>query len=123
MEKNLLDYMDRKCHGVKNAESLVYMQIYTGLELNVLITTLDKLYKSGHIAYLPEKGYWFIPLYTKDINEIQWLRRHYLFMQQEGLKLLSKSSKWLASNDVFLTNWAEEQDKGLEDDIEKAHKI
>jgi len=66
----VLSWMIKVCSGFRQARTRANILPYLNLEDRYFRHICSELIHEGHIASSCQRGYWFIPLVTKDVEEI-----------------------------------------------------
>lgn len=95
-------WMWQHCYG--HVQAMTRTRILKELPMKIgdrtLRAYLSELKHEGHIASHPEKGYWSIPTYTKDPEEIKWAKRSWLDMKAKAMDMLRDCDQQIKNLDA-----------------------
>jgi len=69
-KQTVLNWMMKVCPGFRQARTRANILPYLNLEDRYFRQICSELIHEGHIASSCQRGYWFIPIVTKDVEEI-----------------------------------------------------
>jgi hypothetical protein len=89
----VLDWMRRFCYGFKNARTRKDILPYLNLPDRYFRRIASILKHEGHLASTSDKGYWFIPIETKDPEEINAALQSCLEMKARAMDIVADCDK------------------------------
>ena len=105
-KQTVKDYLFKKCNGVNKAKhrkeilsNIKFIGEYPRVETKDrrFRYIASELIHEGHICSHNKKGYWFIPLWTKNKEEIEWVEASILERKAKGLAMVQGCEKQLKS--------------------------
>jgi len=89
----LLGWMEKYCHGYKNARKRPDILPFVFLGDRYFRTLISNLKHENHIASTSTRGYWFIPLHTTNQAEVNAVLESIQEMKSRAMDMLKGSSK------------------------------
>ena len=105
-KQKVLDWMNKYCLGFRNAKTRTNILPYLQMPDRYFRLLVSELKHEGHIASDCQRGYWAIPLCTKDPEEVEAALGSYQEMKSKALDLLTgldKQIKFLEDKKRCLT--------------------
>ena len=89
----VLEWFQKYAHGYKNARTRDDIIPFIQLPDRYFREIASSLIHDGHIASSCDKGYWFIPLFTKDRREVEAVIKCHIERKSKALDLIKDCDK------------------------------
>jgi len=95
MKRILLHWMEKNCNGYRNAKTKeqILTQIPIAVNERKFRELMSELKHEGHIASNSRSGYWFIPLYSNDNEEVAAVLDSWYEMRSRALNMLTDTDR------------------------------
>jgi hypothetical protein len=87
--QKVLSWMNENCLGFRNARTRANILEFVQMPDRYFRRVISELKHEGHIASTCSRGYWAIPLFTNDKEEIDAALDSYQEMKSKALDLLT----------------------------------
>lgn len=94
-KERVLSWLEKHAWGVKCARTREQILPYLNLPDRYFRLIVSELIHEGHVASCASKGYWFVPLHTNDMEEIEALKRSILERKSKALTMIADCDKQL----------------------------
>ena len=87
------EWMDKHCMGFRNARTRQEILPFLRMPDRAFRATASELIHEGHLCSSASRGYWAVPLVTKDIEEVEAVLDAQIERKSKALDLLADCDK------------------------------